>query len=121
MISKLRFACLEFNSLSTIYRMQTTVAPLSTATSRPFFTPFIGCLQPVRRFNYLKFSCQTWEYIKPIILHERRARLTDYRTREKKQFREFPTAVKGIMYKIDLFKVKNHRLLGYYAPVWYSM
>ena len=32
--------------------------------------------------NLFTFRCQPWEYIKLIILHERRARLTDYRTRK---------------------------------------
>ena len=44
--------------------------------------------------NLFTFSCKPWEYITPKILNERRARLTDCRTR-KKQFREFLTAVKG--------------------------
>ena len=47
--------------------------------------------------NLFTFSCQPWEYIKLIILHERRARQTDCRT-TKKQFREFLTAVRGILY-----------------------
>ena len=50
----------------------------------------------LRADNLFTFSCQPWEYIKPIILNERRKKLTDYRTR-KKQFRECPTAVKGIL------------------------
>ena len=47
--------------------------------------------------NLFTFSCQPWEYIKLIILHERRARQTDCRTR-KKQFREFLSALRGILY-----------------------
>ena len=47
--------------------------------------------------NLFTFSCQPWEYIKSIILNERRTRQTDCHTR-KKQFREFLTAVRGILY-----------------------
>ena len=46
--------------------------------------------------NLFTFSCQPLEYIKSIILDERRARQTDCRTR-KKQFREILTAVRGIL------------------------
>ena len=46
--------------------------------------------------NLFTFSCQHREYIKSIILFKRGGRPTDDCTR-KKQFREFQTAVKGIL------------------------
>ena len=67
--------------------------------------------------NLFTFSCQPWEYIKPIILNEHRTRLTDYRNSCKR----------NIMYKSDIFKVKKPPISGppmitlhYYSPKAYE-
>ena len=53
------------------------------------------------------------QYIKLIILHERRARQTDCRTRKKTIPRVSDNCKRNIIHKIHLFKVKNHRFLGH--------
>ena len=52
-------------------------------------------------------------YIKPIILNERRARLTDCCMRKKTIPRVSDSCERNILYKIVLFKVKNHLFLGH--------
>ena len=68
--------------------------------------------------NLFTFSCQPWEYIKLIILHERRARQTDCRTR-KKQSREFLTAVRGKLYTRFIYlRLKTTDFWATYASTW---
>ena len=78
------------------------------------------CLRLLAHIFFLQFyiiSCQPREYIKLIILHERRARLTDCRTR-KKQLRDFPTAVKGILCtKLIYLRLKTTDFWATYANI----